>query len=99
MAIEDEIRSTRRSWNEVKSLAGDRITWKLFMDALCSTRSKGSDDEVATRVDCEVTCALALISYCSSIFITTATSGFHGWRLYHTINILHRGYYNKLLLL
>jgi hypothetical protein len=46
---EDEIRRTRRSWNEVKGIAGDRITWKLFMDALCwklfmdalcSTRSK-----------------------------------------------------------
>jgi len=39
-AIEDEIRSTRRSWNEVKGLAGDRNTWKLFMDALYSTRSE-----------------------------------------------------------
>jgi hypothetical protein len=40
-AIEDEIRSTRRSWNEVKGIAGDRNAWKLFMDALYSTRSKG----------------------------------------------------------
>jgi hypothetical protein len=38
--IEDEIRGTRRPWNEVKGIAGDRITWKLFMDALCSIRSK-----------------------------------------------------------
>ena len=38
--IEDEIRRTRRSWNEVKGIAGDRNAWKLFMDALCSTRSK-----------------------------------------------------------
>ena len=38
--IEDEIRSTRRSWNEVKGIAGDRNAWKLFMGALCSTRSK-----------------------------------------------------------
>jgi len=38
--IEDEIRSTRGSWNEVKGIAGDRNVWKLFMDALCSTRSK-----------------------------------------------------------
>jgi len=38
--IEDEIRSTRRSRNEVKWIAGDRNAWKLFMDALCSTRSK-----------------------------------------------------------
>jgi hypothetical protein len=38
--IEDEIRSTRRSWNEVKGIAGDRNAWKLFMDTLCSTRSK-----------------------------------------------------------
>jgi hypothetical protein len=39
-ATEDEIRNTRRSWNEVKGIAGDRNTWKLFMDAMCSTRSK-----------------------------------------------------------
>ena len=38
--IEDEIRNTERSWNEVKGIAGDRNTWKLFMDARCSTRSK-----------------------------------------------------------
>jgi len=39
-AIKDEIRSTRRSWNEVKGIAGDCNAWKLFMDALCCTRSK-----------------------------------------------------------
>ena len=38
--IEDEIRRARKSWNEVKGIAGDRNAWKLFMDALCSTRSK-----------------------------------------------------------
>jgi hypothetical protein len=38
--IEDEIRGTRRSWNKVKGMAGDRINWKLFMDALCCTGSK-----------------------------------------------------------
>jgi hypothetical protein len=38
--IEDEIRSKRRSWNEVRGIAGDHNTWKLFIDALCSTRSK-----------------------------------------------------------
>jgi len=38
--IEDELRSTRRSCNEVKGIAGDRNVWKLFTDALCSTRSK-----------------------------------------------------------
>jgi hypothetical protein len=38
--MEDEIRSTRRSWNEIKGIAGDHNAWKLFMDALCSTRSK-----------------------------------------------------------
>jgi len=38
--IEDEIRSTRRSWNKVKGIDGDCNAWKLFMDALCSTRSK-----------------------------------------------------------
>jgi hypothetical protein len=37
--IEDEIRNTRRSWNEVKRIAGDCNTWKLFTDALCSTGS------------------------------------------------------------
>ena len=38
--IEDEIRNTGRSWNEVKGIAGDRNACKLFMDALLSTRSK-----------------------------------------------------------
>jgi hypothetical protein len=38
--MEDEIRNTGRSWNEVKGIAGDCNAWKLFMDALCSTRSK-----------------------------------------------------------
>jgi hypothetical protein len=33
--IEDEIRNTGRSWNEVKGIAGDHNAWKLFMDALC----------------------------------------------------------------
>jgi len=37
---EDVIRSTRRSWNEVKGTAGDRSGWRLFVDALRSTRSK-----------------------------------------------------------
>ena len=35
--IEEEIRSKRRSWNEVKEIAGDRNAWKFFMDALGST--------------------------------------------------------------
>ena len=39
-AVDGEIRSTRRSWNKVKGIAGDRSAWKLFMDALCLTRSK-----------------------------------------------------------
>jgi len=38
--IEDEIRSTRKSWNKVKGIVGDRNAWKLFMDAECSTRSE-----------------------------------------------------------
>jgi hypothetical protein len=38
--IEDEIRGTGKSWNEVKGIAGDSDAWKLFMDALCSARSK-----------------------------------------------------------
>jgi hypothetical protein len=37
---EDAIRNTGRSWNEVKGTAGVCNAWKLFMDALCSTRSK-----------------------------------------------------------
>ena len=41
-AIEDVIRNTGRSWNEVKGMAGDRNAWKIFMDALRSTRSKRS---------------------------------------------------------
>ena len=38
--IEGEIRGTGRSWNEVKGVARDPNAWKLFTDALCSTRSK-----------------------------------------------------------
>jgi len=38
--VEDEIRSTRRSWKEVKGIAGDRNAWKLYMDAQCCARSK-----------------------------------------------------------
>jgi len=38
--IEEEIRSTGRSWEKAKGIAGDRKVWKLFMDALCSTRGK-----------------------------------------------------------
>ena len=38
--IEDEIRSTGKSWNEVKGIAGDRNACMLFMDALCSTKTK-----------------------------------------------------------
>jgi hypothetical protein len=38
--IVEQIRNTRRSWNEVKGIAGDHNAWKLFMDALCFTRSK-----------------------------------------------------------
>jgi hypothetical protein len=38
--VEEEIGSIGRSWNEVKGIAGDRNAWKLFMDALCCTRSK-----------------------------------------------------------
>jgi hypothetical protein len=40
---EDEVRNTGRSWNEVKGIAGDRNAWKLFMDALYSTRSKRTE--------------------------------------------------------
>jgi hypothetical protein len=38
--MEDEIRNTGRSWNEVKGIAGDRNAWKLLTDALYSTRSE-----------------------------------------------------------
>ena len=39
-AIEDEIRSLGRSWEEVKGIAGDRNAWNFFLDDLCSTRNK-----------------------------------------------------------
>jgi len=39
-AIDDEIKSTRRSWKEVKGIAGDCNARKLIMDVLCSTGSK-----------------------------------------------------------
>jgi hypothetical protein len=39
-AIECEIRSRRRSWNEVKGIAGDRNEWELFVDVLWCTRSE-----------------------------------------------------------
>jgi hypothetical protein len=35
----------RNIMNKCKGIAGDRNTWKLFMDALCSTRVKGLDDD------------------------------------------------------
>jgi hypothetical protein len=38
--IEDERRNTGRSWNEINGIAGVCNVWKLFVDALCSTRSK-----------------------------------------------------------
>jgi len=38
--IENETRNTNRSWNEVKGKAGEHNAWKLFTDALSSTRSK-----------------------------------------------------------
>jgi hypothetical protein len=38
--IENEIRSTGRSWNEIKGRAGNRNDWKFFIDAICSTGSK-----------------------------------------------------------
>jgi hypothetical protein len=39
-AIEGEIRSTRKSRNEVKVIPGDRNEWELFLDVLCCTRSE-----------------------------------------------------------
>jgi hypothetical protein len=38
--LEDEIRNAGRTWHEVKGTAGDRNGWKLFIDDLCSTKSK-----------------------------------------------------------
>jgi hypothetical protein len=38
--IEDEIRNIGRPWSEARRIAGDRNSWKLFMDAVCSTRGK-----------------------------------------------------------
>ena len=38
--IENEIRGIGKTWNGVKGMAGDGNAWKLFMDAVCSTKSK-----------------------------------------------------------
>jgi len=38
--MEGEIRKTRRLWNEVKGIAGERSEWELFMDVLWCTRSE-----------------------------------------------------------
>jgi hypothetical protein len=38
--MEGEIRSTRRLWNDVKGIAGDRIEWELFIDVLWFTRTE-----------------------------------------------------------
>ena len=38
--IEDEARGTVKSWNKVKGIDGDRNAWKIFVAALCFTRSK-----------------------------------------------------------
>jgi hypothetical protein len=43
--IEDEIRNTGRSWNEVRGIAGDHNAWKLFVDALCSQGLDDDDDD------------------------------------------------------
>jgi hypothetical protein len=50
--IEDEIKGTGKSWNEVKGIAGDRNAWKLFMDALCSTMSKRTWWLMSTNTQC-----------------------------------------------
>jgi hypothetical protein len=34
MTIDDEIRSTGTSWNEVTGIPGDRNAWKFFVDAV-----------------------------------------------------------------
>jgi len=39
--IEDEIRNTGRSWNEVKGIAGDRVAWKPY----AAQGVKGLDDD------------------------------------------------------
>jgi hypothetical protein len=44
--IEDN-KKYRKTRNEVKGTAGDCNTWKLFMDALCSKRSKKTADDDA----------------------------------------------------
>jgi hypothetical protein len=41
--IDDEIRNTERSWNEVKGIAGDRNAWKLHkqqkkLTMMCNTK-------------------------------------------------------------
>jgi hypothetical protein len=43
--IEDEIRNTRRSWNEVKEIAGDRNAWKLFMPCAPQGVKETDDDD------------------------------------------------------
>jgi len=42
--IKDEIRITRRSWNEVKGIAGGRNAWKLLLMPYAPQRVKGFDD-------------------------------------------------------
>jgi hypothetical protein len=34
--VEDEIRKSGKIWREVKSLAGNRVRWRYFVEALCS---------------------------------------------------------------
>jgi hypothetical protein len=56
--IEDEIRGTRRSWTEVKGIAGDRINWKLWMPyAPQGVKGPDDDDEVSLDINL-VTCIL-----------------------------------------
>jgi len=38
--IEGEMRRTRRSYNEVKGIAGDRNEWEIFMNILWCTKSE-----------------------------------------------------------
>jgi hypothetical protein len=73
--IEDEIRGPRRSWNEVNGIAGDRINWKLFMAALCCTRSKRTwwwlwvhQLLLDLKGDCDSVSGRSLLQYCDWVW-------------------------------
>jgi hypothetical protein len=48
--IKDEIRGTRRSRNEVKGIAGDRITWKPYAPQGVQGSNYDDDDGLQTKL-------------------------------------------------